>query len=74
VLSIVETFRQRKNPTIKWIFSIAIISLVTFIQLPLTREIFGFGVMTVQQWAMSLAVGTLPLLWFEIYKLFNRNK
>lgn len=74
VLSIVETFKQRKNPTIKWIFSIAIISLVTFIQVPLTREIFGFGVMTAQQWAISLAFGTLPLLWFEIYKLFNKKK
>jgi Ca2+-transporting ATPase len=74
VLSIIETFKQRKNPTIKWIFSIAIISLVTFIQVPLTREIFGFGVMTAQQWSLSLAFGTLPLLWFEIYKLFNKKK
>ncbi|MGA1324667.1 MAG: cation-translocating P-type ATPase [Candidatus Nanopelagicales bacterium] len=73
VLSIWQTLRQRKNPTIKWIFSIALLLLVSFIQLPLTREVFGFGVMTLSQWILSFAVGVLPLLWFEAYKLLQKN-
>lgn len=68
VLSIWQTLRSRKNPTIKWIFSIAIVLLVGFIQFPLTREIFGFGVMNANQWMLGFAVGVLPLLWFEGYK------
>ncbi|MGA1247617.1 MAG: cation-translocating P-type ATPase [Candidatus Nanopelagicales bacterium] len=73
VLSIWQTLRQRGNPTIKWIFSIALLLLVSFIQLPLTREVFGFGVMTLSQWILSFAVGVLPLLWFEAYKLLQKN-
>ena len=73
VLSIWQTLRQRKNPTIKWIFSIALLLLVSFIQLPLTREVFGFGVITLSQWILSFAVGVLPLLWFEAYKLLQKN-
>ncbi|MFZ9693651.1 MAG: cation-translocating P-type ATPase [Candidatus Nanopelagicales bacterium] len=73
VLSIWQTLRQRRNPTIKWIFSIALLLLVSFIQLPLTREVFGFGVMTLSQWILSFAVGVLPLLWFEAYKLLQKN-
>lgn len=68
VLSIWQTLRSRKNPTIKWIFSIAIVLLVAFIQFPLTREIFGFGVMNANQWMLGFTAGVLPLLWFEGYK------
>lgn len=71
VLSIWQTLRSRKNPTIKWIFSIALVLLVGFIQFPLTREIFGFGVMTSSQWVVSFLVGVIPLLWFEGYKKFS---
>lgn len=72
VLSIWQTLRRRRNPTIKWIFSIAIILLVSFIQIPLTREIFGFGIMNFNQWILSFVVGVVPLLWFEAYKKVSR--
>jgi Ca2+-transporting ATPase len=73
VLSIWQTLRHRRNPTIKWIFSTALLLLVSFIQLPLTREIFGFGEMTLNQWIVSFTVGVLPLMWFEAYKLLQKT-
>jgi Ca2+-transporting ATPase len=73
VLSIWQTLRQRRNPTIKWIFSTALLLLVSFIQLPLTREMFGFGEMTLNQWIVSFTVGVLPLWWFEGYKLLQKT-
>ena len=67
-LSILATLRQRRNPTVKWIVSAAVIVLVALVQIPVLRELFNLGTITVMDWAVVCAAALVSVLWFEIYK------
>jgi P-type Ca2+ transporter type 2C len=67
-LSILATLRQRRNPTVKWIVSAAVIVLVALVQIPVLRELFNLGPISITDWAVVCAAALLSVLWFEIYK------
>ena len=46
-LSVLQTFRQRRNPTMKWILGITLLVLVLLLAVPSLRTAFGFGVLSV---------------------------
>jgi Ca2+-transporting ATPase len=72
-LSIWQSFRQRKNATLKWILGAAAILLVLLQIVPALRDAFSFGPMTPTEWLAALAAGVIGVAWFEAYKLRTRR-
>jgi Ca2+-transporting ATPase len=68
-LSIWRTFRERRNPTLKWILGIAGALLVALVSVAPLQEAFGFGPMRPVDWLVALLAGFLGVAWFEVYKV-----
>ncbi len=66
-LSIWQSFRQRSNPTLKWILAGAAL-LVVLLTVPSLRSAFHFGPMKPTDWLVALVAGFIGVAWFEIYK------
>ena len=63
-----RSFRQRKNPTLKWILAAATTLLIVLLTVPAFRHAFSFGPMTPLDWLVALAAGLIGVAWFEAYK------
>ncbi|MFA7322919.1 MAG: cation-translocating P-type ATPase [Candidatus Nanopelagicales bacterium] len=69
-LSVFRTFRERRNPTLKWILGLAVLLLILLLTVPGLRSAFGFGPMSLLDW-LTVAIASLAgVSWFEFYKLF----
>jgi Ca2+-transporting ATPase len=73
-LSMWQTFRQRSNPTLKWILSLAAVLLVVLLTVPPLRRAFHFGPMSALDWLVAIAAGCCGVVWFEIYKAIGRHR
>ncbi|MGI9164542.1 MAG: cation-translocating P-type ATPase [Mycobacterium sp.] len=69
-LSVVRTFRERRNPALKWILIGAGVLLVAILTMPGLRHAFNFGPMPPVGWLIAVGAGLLGVTWFEIYKMF----
>ena len=50
-----RSFRQRTNPTLKWILAAATTLLIVLLTVPALRHAFSFGPMTPLDWLVALA-------------------
>jgi Ca2+-transporting ATPase len=66
-LSIWQSFRERRNPTLKWILAGAAL-LVVLLTVPSLRDAFHFGPMKPTDWLVALLAGFVGAAWFEVYK------
>ena len=73
-LSVWQTSRQRANPTLKWIVSLATVLLVVLLTVPGLRRAFHFGPIGVLDWLVAAAAGCCGVAWFEIYKAVVRHR
>lgn len=73
-LSILQTFKERKNQTIKWILGGGIGMLVLLVNIPITREAFDLAYMNLVQWIVVVVAGFGSVLWFEIYKMARQDQ
>jgi Ca2+-transporting ATPase len=71
-LPVWRTFRERRNPTLRWILPVAAAVLVMMVSIPAVRRTFDLGAMSLGDWVIALAAGVLGLVWFEIYKAVGR--
>jgi Ca2+-transporting ATPase len=72
-LSIWQALRERRNPTLKWILTIASALLVVVLTVPALREAFNFGPIRPSDWAVALTAAFLGVGWFEVYKVQRRD-
>jgi P-type Ca2+ transporter type 2C len=63
-----QTFRERRNTTLKWILGGAALLLVVMLTVPSLRRAFNFGAITLGEWCVAVAAGFVAVGWFEIYK------
>jgi P-type Ca2+ transporter type 2C len=63
-----RSFRQRTNPTLKWILAAATALLIVLLTVPALRHAFSFGPMTALEWLVAIAAGLIGVAWFEGYK------
>ncbi|MFN8037141.1 MAG: cation-translocating P-type ATPase [Acidimicrobiia bacterium] len=73
-LSVRETFRERRNPTLKWILAGASALLVVLMTVPWLREAFRFGAMEPVEWFVAVVAGLAGVVWFEAYKVRARRE
>jgi Ca2+-transporting ATPase len=67
-LSIIQTFKQRTNKTIKWVVLGAFSMLVLLVNVPILREAFHLSYLDIGDWFIVMTAGFGSILWFEIYK------
>ena len=67
-LTALTTVRMRRNPAVVWIVSFALVMLVLLLEVPLLRQAFNFGALTLGQLTTVLAASVAGLAWFEIRK------
>ena len=67
-LSIRQSFRERANPTLKWILSGAVGMVVVLLTVPALRDPFNFGPLQLADWIVAVVAGSASVTWFEIYK------
>ncbi len=67
-LSIRQSFKERANPTLKWILPGAIVMVVPLLTIPGLRDAFNFGPMHPIDWIVAIAAGFVSVTWFELYK------
>jgi Ca2+-transporting ATPase len=72
-LSIWRSFRERRNPTLKWILGAAGLVLFVLMTVPALRDAFGFGPMSAAEWVTAVAAGFGSVLWFELYKVWSQR-
>jgi Ca2+-transporting ATPase len=73
-LSIIQTFRERKNKTIKWVLGGGIGMLVLLVNVPIMREAFNLAYLNFTEWILVIAAGFGSVLWFEMYKLMKQSR
>lgn len=73
-LSILQTFRERRNRTIKWVFGGGVGMLVLLVNVPIAREAFNLAYMNLPQWLIVVMAGFGSVLWFEIYKMAKQHQ
>lgn len=73
-LPVWRTFRERRNPAMKWILGGAALVLVSVLTIPGLRHAFNFGAITVNQWGLAILAGFAGVAWFEIYKMANARR
>lgn len=66
-----STIRERKNPTVKWIFAVALAALALMMLLPPIREAFNLGELAPSDFLLTAGLAILSVSWFEIYKAFR---
>ena len=67
-LPVWQTFRQRRNPAMKWILGTTALLLVTVLTVPALRHAFNFGAIPAGQWGLAILAGITGVAWFEVYK------
>jgi Ca2+-transporting ATPase len=67
-LSIWQSLRQRRNPALKWILSVATALLIVVLSVVPIRRAFDFGPIRPLDWLVALVAGFLGVAWFEVYK------
>lgn len=72
-LAVWETFRERRNRTLKWILGGAVALLVILLTVPWLRDAFGFAPMGLAEWLAAPAAAVIGVLWFEVYKTLVRR-
>lgn len=73
-LSIFQTFRQRKNRTIKWVLGGGIGMLVLLVNAPIAREAFNLSYLNPTQWLLVILAGFGSILWIEAYKVIKQSR
>jgi Ca2+-transporting ATPase len=71
-LSIWRSFRERRNPTLKWILTSAGALLVVLLTVPWLRDAFNFGPIRPVDWLVAVVAGFIGVVWFEAYKARTR--
>jgi Ca2+-transporting ATPase len=67
-LSIRQSFKERANPTLKWILPAATAMVILLLTVPALRDAFSFGPLHPLDWIVATTVGFVSVTWFEIYK------
>ena len=67
-LSVWQTFRQRRNRTLKWVVGGAGVALVLVLGVRQVRDAFDLGPMSLADWLLAVLAGVAGVAWFEVYK------
>ena len=70
-LSVWQTLRRRRNPTLVWVLGGAAATLVAVLSVPTVRDAFDLAAMTPVDWGVAVLAGVAGVAWFEVYKIMG---
>ncbi|HEX2892421.1 MAG TPA: cation-translocating P-type ATPase [Marmoricola sp.] len=73
-LSVWQTFRQRRNRTLKWVLGGAAAALVLVLGVPAVRDAFDLGQLGPADWAVAVVGGLVGVAWFEVFKAVTAKR
>lgn len=73
-LTVWRTFRERRNPALKWMLAGTTALMVATLAIPAFRRAFSFGPITLSQLLVAVCAGMLGAAWFEIYKTLTKAR
>ncbi|MFZ2963282.1 MAG: cation-translocating P-type ATPase C-terminal domain-containing protein, partial [Rhodoglobus sp.] len=68
------TFRERRNPTLRWILLATSALLVALLLVPGLRDAFNLGPIGLGDWAVAILAGFAGVAWFEVYKVARARR
>ena len=71
--TILSTLRS-PNPALWWISGGALLFLGLILYVPFLRQLFHFSVLHPSDLVICFSAGIVSILWFELLKIFNRQK
>jgi P-type Ca2+ transporter type 2C len=71
--TVFETIRS-PNSALWWVIGLALIFLAAVLYIPALQTLFRFSVLHPNDLLLSLAAGLAGVLWFELLKLWNRQR
>jgi E1-E2 ATPase/Cation transporting ATPase, C-terminus len=71
--TVFETIRS-PNVALWWVISLALVFLAAVLYIPALQTLFRFSVLHPNDLLLSLASGLAGVLWFELLKLWNRQR
>jgi len=63
---------RQPNAALWWVIAAALAFLLLVLNAPTLHEVFHFAPITALQFFYCVLAGVLSVLWFEIYKAFNK--
>lgn len=72
-LTVLETFRQRKNRAVNWVVIGALLIVTTLLTVPALRTIFDLAPITLRDWSVMFAVAFVGVCWYDLWKLLRRK-
>ena len=72
-LSIIGTFRERRNPSVRWILGVTLTLLAVLVFVPAVRDAFNLGSVRAAELLAPMVAATFSIAWFEGYKLLRRR-
>lgn len=72
-LPVWRTFRERRNPTLKWILMATSALLLALLLVPALRDAFNLGSITPVDWAVVAGAAVAGVAWFEVFKLVRHR-
>jgi Ca2+-transporting ATPase len=73
-LSILRSFKERKNHMLYGILAVAGPLLVVLLAVPAVRDAFHFGQISWTDGLIAFGAGFIGVVWFEIYKVFRTRR
>ncbi len=70
-LSVLQTFIQRRNPTLRWILLAVPVLLTPVLGVKGLRSALNFGPIRLSDLVVATAAALLGVTWFEVYKLMS---
>lgn len=71
-LTVWRTFRERRNPMLRWILGGGLVVLTLLLTVPALRDLFGFGPIMASDAVVVAIAAAAGLSWFEVAKLRGR--
>ena len=73
-ISVLRSFRERKNPALALITGLAFGLLILLTWVPIVSQSFRLGPTTLSDWGLALSLAVLSVSWFEVYKWRIRTR
>lgn len=72
-LTILETFRVRKNRAVPWVVFGALLIVATLLTIPPLQLIFDLEAITFRDWLAMMVMAVIGVGWYDILKILRRN-
>jgi P-type Ca2+ transporter type 2C len=72
--TIFEALLKNPNPSVKWLIGGVLLFIILILYVPFISPLFNVRPLSVSDFLISVLTGMASIAWFEIFKLYGRNR